>query len=114
MSSPQILDAGPRGSSNLENMAAMSNGTKKTISFFHGDAEGTSIGSHTVYDFHGKAQAVGMVQTWNQVSRDWVESGWSPGYGRGVHLPLASLARRSCAGERVSMRPCRPSAPRHT
>lgn len=64
--SPQILDAGPCGAANLENMAALSQGTKKTISFFKGDDGGTPIGSHTVFDFEGNEQAVGMVQTWNQ------------------------------------------------
>jgi hypothetical protein len=64
--SPQILDAGPRGGANLENMAALSQGSKKTISFFKGDAGGTPIGTHKVFDFDGEQQSVGMVQTWNQ------------------------------------------------
>lgn len=64
--SPQILDAGPRGAANLENMAALSQGSRKTISFFKGDAGGTPIGSHMVFDFNGEQQSVGMVQTWNQ------------------------------------------------
>jgi hypothetical protein len=36
------------------------------LHFFKGDDNGTLIGSHNVYDFHGEAQNVGMVQTWNQ------------------------------------------------
>ena len=66
MQSPQILDAGPRGGAGLESMAALSQGSKKTISFFKGDDGGTPIGSHKVFDFDGEEQAVGMVQTWNQ------------------------------------------------
>jgi len=64
--SPQILDAGPRGGANLENMAALSQGSKKTISFFKGDDGGTPIGTHKVFDFNGEQQTVGTVQTWNQ------------------------------------------------
>jgi len=64
--SPQILDAGPRGAANLENMAALSQGSKKTLSFFKGDDGGTPIGTHKVFDFGGEQQSVGMVQTWNQ------------------------------------------------
>lgn len=64
MWSPQVLDAGPRGAANLEAMAVLSTGKKQKVCFFKGDD--TPIGSHTVYDFDGEAQDVGMVQTWNQ------------------------------------------------
>ena len=47
-------------------MSALSTGAKKKICFFKGDEEGTHIGSHTVFDFLGQEQSVGMVQTWNQ------------------------------------------------
>ena len=47
-------------------MSALSTGGKKKLCFFKGDAEGTAIGSHTVFDFVGEEQSVGMVQTWNQ------------------------------------------------
>ena len=47
-------------------MSALSTGGKKKLCFFKGDAEGTAIGSHTVFDFAGEEQSVGMVQTWNQ------------------------------------------------
>ena len=60
----QTLDAGPRGAANLEAMSALSTGKKGQLSFFKGDDN--HIGSHTVYDFHGEQQDVGMVQTWNQ------------------------------------------------
>ena len=63
---PQRLDAGPRGAAGLEAMAALSTGGKQKISFFKGDDAGTHIGSHTVHDFSGAAQSVGVVQTWNQ------------------------------------------------
>eukprot|EP00966_Prymnesium_polylepis_P279706 6461956-Prymnesium_polylepis.1 len=63
---PQILDAGPRGGAMTDIMSALSTGGKKKLCFFKGDDEGTAIGSHTVYDFGGEAQSVGMVQTWNQ------------------------------------------------
>jgi len=66
MNTPQILDAGPRGGANTDVMSALSTGTKKTLCFFKGDEGGTPIGSHTVFDFNGEAQSVGMVQTWNQ------------------------------------------------
>jgi hypothetical protein len=66
--STQILDAGPRGAANLENMAVLSQGSKKTISFFKGDACGTPISTHKVFDLDGQQQSVGMVQTWNQCS----------------------------------------------
>ena len=62
---PQQLDAGPRGGAE-EVMSALSTGGKKKLCFFKGDAEGTAIGSHTVFDFAGEEQSVGMVQTWNQ------------------------------------------------
>ena len=65
----QTLDAGPRGASNLEAMSALSTGKKGKLHFFKGDAEGTAIGSHTVYDFNGDKQSVGMVQTWNQCDK---------------------------------------------
>lgn len=65
----QTLDAGPRGASNLEAMSALSTGKKGTISFFKADEGGTAIGSHTVYDFGGAKQSVGMVQTWNQCEK---------------------------------------------
>ena len=45
---------------------ALSTGGKQKISFFKGDDAGTHIGSHTVHDFSGAAQSVGVVQTWNQ------------------------------------------------
>jgi len=64
--SPQILDAGPRGGAGTEVMSALSTGGKKKLHFFKGDEAGTAIGSHTVFDFTGEAQSVGMVQTWNQ------------------------------------------------
>merc|ERR1711871_445121 len=62
----QILDAGPRGASNMEAMSALSTGKKGTLAFFKGDESGTAIGSHKVFDFDGVQQHVGMVQTWNQ------------------------------------------------
>lgn len=62
---PQQLDAGPRGGAQ-EVLSALSTGAKKKLCFFKGDAEGTPIGSHTVFDFNGEEQGVGMVQTWNQ------------------------------------------------
>lgn len=62
----QTLDAGPRGGANLEAMSALSTGTKGKIQFYKGDADGTPIGSHNVYDIKGNKQSVGMVQTWNQ------------------------------------------------
>lgn len=62
---PQQLDAGPRAGAQ-EVMSALSTGAKKKICFFKGDEEGTHIGSHTVFDFLGQEQSVGMVQTWNQ------------------------------------------------
>jgi len=62
----QILDAGPRGGSNIEAMSVLSTGKKGTVSFFKGDENGTAIGSHNVFDFSGAQQNVGMVQTWNQ------------------------------------------------
>ena len=62
---PQQLDAGPRAGAQ-EVMSALSTGGKKKLCFFKGDAEGTPIGSHTVFDFAGEEQSVGMVQTWNQ------------------------------------------------
>ena len=62
----QTLDAGPRGGANLEAMSALSTGTKGKIQFYKGDADGTPIGSHNVYDIRGNQQSVGMVQTWNQ------------------------------------------------
>ena len=62
----QILDAGPRGASGMEAMSALSTGKKGKLHFFKGDDEGTHIGSHTVFDFAGEQQNVGMVQTWNQ------------------------------------------------
>jgi len=61
-----MLDAGPRGASNLEAMSALSTGKKGKLQFFKGDESGTAIGSHTVYDLAGVQQTVGMVQTWNQ------------------------------------------------
>ena len=64
---PQRLDAGPRGGAQ-EVMSALSTGGKKKICFFKGDDEGTAIGSHSVFDFAGEEQSVGMVQTWNQCS----------------------------------------------
>ncbi|KAL1519985.1 hypothetical protein AB1Y20_023467 [Prymnesium parvum] len=63
---PQVLDAGPRGGAASEVMSALSTGGKKKLCFFKGDAEGTAIGAHTVHDFMGNEQSVGMVQTWNQ------------------------------------------------
>lgn len=65
-STPQILDAGPRGGANTDIMSALSTGAKKKLCFFKGDEGGTPIGAHTVFDFTGEAQSVGMVQTWNQ------------------------------------------------
>jgi len=62
----QVLDAGPRGGSNMEAMSVLSTGKKGTVSFFKGDENGTAIGSHNVFDFSGAQQNVGMVQTWNQ------------------------------------------------
>lgn len=62
----QILDAGPRGAANLEAMSALSTGKRGKLCFFKGDEGGTPIGSHTVFDFSGHQQNVGMVQTWNQ------------------------------------------------
>jgi hypothetical protein len=47
-------------------MSALSTGAKKKLCFFKGDEGGTPIGAHTVFDFTGEAQSVGMVQTWNQ------------------------------------------------
>lgn len=65
----QMLDAGPRGGADLEAMSALSTGGKGKIQFYKGDAEGTPIGSHDVFDFNGTKQSVGMVQTWNQCSQ---------------------------------------------
>ena len=50
----------------LPSFPGLSTGGKKKLCFFKGDAEGTAIGSHTVFDFVGEEQSVGMVQTWNQ------------------------------------------------
>lgn len=50
----------------MEVLSALSTGKKKKVMFFKGDAAGTPIGAHTVCDFNGEAQSVGMVQTWNQ------------------------------------------------
>lgn len=61
-SQSQILDAGPRGGANMEAMSALSTGKKGKLHFFKGDESGTAIGSHTVFDFTGKVQDVGMVQ----------------------------------------------------
>merc|ERR1719261_40268 len=66
MLTPQSLDAGPRGAADLEVMSALSTGKKSKLCFFKGDEAGTPIGAHTVCDFEGHAQSVGMVQTWNQ------------------------------------------------
>ncbi len=62
----QTIDAGPRGAANLEVMCALSTGKKNTLKFFKGDDDATPIGEHTIYDFAGEKQDVGMVQTWNQ------------------------------------------------
>jgi len=47
-------------------MSALSTGKRGTIQFFKGDEGGTPIGGHTVFDFSGAQQSIGMVQTWNQ------------------------------------------------
>ena len=65
----QILDAGPRGSADLEIMSALSTGKKNKLCFFKHDHQNNttaSIGEHTVFDLQGAPQNVGMVQTWNQ------------------------------------------------
>ena len=64
----QILDAGPRGASNMEAMSCLSTGKKGKIHFFKGDEHGTAIGSHTVFDFGGEQQNVGMVQVCAQIA----------------------------------------------
>ena len=64
MSERQTLDCGPRGGAGTEVLSALSASKKKSITFFKGDD--TRIGEHTVFDFDGEAQSVGMVQTWNQ------------------------------------------------
>uniref|UniRef100_A0A7S4BL20 Vacuolar import/degradation Vid27 C-terminal domain-containing protein n=1 Tax=Chrysotila carterae TaxID=13221 RepID=A0A7S4BL20_CHRCT len=79
MQSPQVLDAGPRGASNLEAMSVLSTGKKGKICFFKGDDAGTSLGSHDVFGLDGKVvKDVGMVQTWNQCEQMLLTSNSNP------------------------------------
>eukprot|EP00965_Chrysotila_dentata_P018794 625802-Pleurochrysis_carterae.AAC.1 len=111
MQSPQVLDAGPRGASNLEAMSVLSTGKKGK-----GDDAGTSLGSHDVFGLDGKVvKDVGMVWPSLASSRHCSSTAFAaspPGSCLSILLVRlrskpGTSASRCCSPQTLSARQCK-------